>query len=76
MTYMCIWVETKWLIYIISHNCHGELLVKILGVILGVILTDVDNLDINLVGYFESSFIMAEAGNLYTNLGVILNYHS
>ena len=45
-------------------------------ILLSLLITDVDNLDINLVGYFESSFIMAEAGNLYTNLGVILNYHS
>jgi hypothetical protein len=34
------------------------------------------NLDANLGGYFEFSFIMTKVGNLNTNLGVILNYVS
>jgi hypothetical protein len=32
------------------------------------------NLDPNLEGHFELSFIIANVSNLYTNIGGILNY--
>jgi hypothetical protein len=36
----------------------------------------IGNLDINLGGYFKLFFIRISVGNLYINLGVILNYLS
>ena len=37
-------------------------------------MTKVCNLYANLGGYFEFPFTMTDVGNLYTNLGIILNY--
>jgi hypothetical protein len=37
-------------------------------------MAKVGNLDANLGGYFELFFIPVDVGNLYINMGVILNY--